>query len=243
MIHSGSAPLDAQLGGVFPGRLHLLTGGPGTGKSTACLQFLHAGLRRGEPVGLVTLDRLIDLASHAHSIGLDLEPALRKGRLLLLRFRAEFPRILDCAGLPAVVIDDLRRLIAETRPLRLVVDPLTPFLAEGSASGAALAALAQFLDELGVTTLVTYPRDVSDSHDARLDPIVQRAVAIIHLVRGGGINRMQIVQTRASVAPGIARLSSRPGLVTVDSEGHATQLDGARATRARKRRRRAEAST
>lgn len=228
MIQSGIAPLDEHLGGLFPGRVHLLTGGPGTGKSTACLQFLDSGLRMGEPVGMVTLDRLSDLAAHARSTGLDLEPALRTGQLLLLRFRVGFAGLVDCAALPSLVIDDLRRLIAEVRPARLVIDPLTPFLADGSASGSTLAALAQFLDELGATAIVTYPRNVSEGSDARLDPIVQRAVAILHLTRGSGANRMHVVQARGRVSSAIPRHVSRPGLarVTVDRARHSTELDG-----------------
>jgi circadian clock protein KaiC len=229
MIRSGIAPVDAQLGGFFSGRLHLLTGGPGAGKSTACLQFLDAGLRMGEPVGMVTLDRLSDLAAHARSTGLDLEPPLRAGRLLLLRFRVGFTSLLECAGSPGLVIDDLRRLIAEVRPVRLVVDPLTPFLAESSVSGSALAALAQFLDELGTTAIVTYPRSVSDAADARLDPIVQRAAAILHLTRGSaGRIRLHVVQARAPVAPPILRQLSLPGLgrVTADRASPSTELDG-----------------
>jgi KaiC/GvpD/RAD55 family RecA-like ATPase len=210
--------------------VHLLTGGPGAGKSAACLQFLDAGLRRGEPVGLVTLDRLSDLAAHALSTGLDLEPALRSGRLLLIRFRVGFTRLLDCAGLPSLVIDDLRRLIAEVRPVRLAIDPLTPFLTDGSASGAVLSALAQFLDELGVTAIVTYPRSVSDGSDARLDPVVQRAVAILHLTRGSGkVSRMHVVQARGQVVPAFPRHFSEPGVarVTVDRASRSTELDGA----------------
>ena len=247
MIQSGIAALDAQLGGCFPGRLHLLTGGPGAGKSTACLQFLDAGLRRGEPVGLVTLDRLSDLAAHARSTGLDLEPALRSGRLLLLRFRVGFTHVLECAGSPGLVVDDLRRLIAEVRPVRLAIDPLTPFLSDSSASGSALAGLAEFLDELGVTAIVTYPRDVSDGSDARLDTIVQRAAAILHLTRGsGGINRVYVVQARARVAPAALPDVSMPGLgrVTVDRASYSTELDGVLADNGAKERVvRTEAST
>lgn len=198
MIHSGIAPLDQQLGGVVPGRLHLLTGGPGTGKTTACLHFLNAGLRKGEHVALLTFDRLADLTSHARCNGLDFGPPLLTSRLVLLRFRSEFASLLACAALPDRVIDDFRRLISAVQPARLVIDPLTPFLAYGSASGAALAALGQLLDGLGVTAILTYPADVSSGYDARLDPIVQRAAAIVHISRDDdGTSRMQIVQSRS----------------------------------------------
>lgn len=235
MIHSGIAPLDQQLGGVFPGRLHLLTGATGTGKSTACLQFLNAGLRTDEPVALLTLDRLADLTSHARCTGLDLGPPLLTGRLVLLRFRAEFANLLARAGSSDRVIDDFRRLLAKVQPARLVIDPLTPFLADGSASGAALAALGLLLDRLGVTAILTYPADVSQGYDARLDPIVQRAAAIVHFSRGdGATNRMQIVQNRSGVTPASAArfaLSTGGGLVTIAGENVLTELNGAGAIR------------
>jgi KaiC/GvpD/RAD55 family RecA-like ATPase len=228
MIQSGIAPLDHQLGGVFPRRLHLLTGGPGTGKSTACLQFLQAGLRVGEPVALLTLDRLADLASHALSLGLELEAVLRSGRLVLMRFRPEFSRLLSNTASPDRLLDDLRRLITTNQSTRFVIDPLTPFLAEGGASAAAFAALTAFLDEAGVTTILTYPADVSAGYDARLEPVVRRAAAIVHLTRAGtSAHRMQIVQTRFRAAPaGAVRFVLTPGagLVTEDGEP-ASELD------------------
>jgi KaiC/GvpD/RAD55 family RecA-like ATPase len=238
MIHSGIAPLDELLGGVCPGRMHLLTGGPGTGKSTACLQFLDAGLRTGKPVALITLDRAADLASHACNIGLDLEPPLRAGRLLLVRFRTAFTSLLE-SSLPDQLIDDFGRLIADIHPERLVIDPLTPFLASRSASGAALNALTQLFEELGLTTIVTYPGDISAGYDARLDPVVQHAAAIVHLARGdSGINRMQIIQARSRVAPSTPIgfvLKSGSGLVTVDPDSHKTVPERPAPKRARSR--------
>ena len=65
MIQSGVLPLDHHLGGVQPGRLLLLTGGTGAGKTTACLEFLHAGLRIGEAGVLITLDRITDIVAGA----------------------------------------------------------------------------------------------------------------------------------------------------------------------------------
>jgi circadian clock protein KaiC len=221
MIYSGIAPLDELLGGIFPGRLHLLTGGPGTGKTTACLQFLNAALLQGEGVGLITLDRASDLASHARSIGLDLEPPLRTGRLLLVRFSNAFTSLLE-STMPDDLIEEFGRLLADVRPVRLVIDPVTPFLANRSASGSALTALAELIEQLRVTTIVTYPGDVATGYDARLDSVIQRAAALIHLARAdSGTNRMHIVQARTNVAPSLpVGFTFKPGtgLVTVDQE-------------------------
>src|SRR5467141_2854743 len=70
MIPSGIPPLDARLGGAIPGRIHMLSGGPGTGKTTAGPQFLRHGLQLGETVAMLTSDRLADLGSHATHLGM-----------------------------------------------------------------------------------------------------------------------------------------------------------------------------
>ena len=62
MIRSGITPIDTQSGGFVRGRIHLLTGGPGTGKTTASLQFLKEGLKQGDRVAILTAERLDDLA-------------------------------------------------------------------------------------------------------------------------------------------------------------------------------------
>src|SRR5512138_175736 len=56
LASTGVAGLDAILGGGLPSsRLYLLDGSPGTGKTTLALQFLLAGVARGESGLYVTL--------------------------------------------------------------------------------------------------------------------------------------------------------------------------------------------
>lgn len=55
-IGTGVEGLDDVLGGGLPaGRLYLLEGDPGTGKTTLALQFLLDGRRDGERVAFITL--------------------------------------------------------------------------------------------------------------------------------------------------------------------------------------------
>lgn len=55
-ISTGSAGLDDILGGgLDANRLYLYEGRPGTGKTTAALQFLRAGAHLGEVVLYITL--------------------------------------------------------------------------------------------------------------------------------------------------------------------------------------------
>jgi KaiC/GvpD/RAD55 family RecA-like ATPase len=214
MIRSGITPIDAQSGGFVRGRIHLLTGGPGTGKTTACLQFLKEGLKQGDRVALLTAERLDDLSSHARSIGLDLETAIRDGRALLLHYRSEFARHLAWSGLPDVVVTNFRRLLNEVRPVRLVIDPITPFLNAGSVAGPVLAALATTIEDLAATTIVTFPGNVSAGYDLHLESLAQCAALIIELSHGeAGVHRMRILQARSLNAPSAAtEFFLRPGI-------------------------------
>ncbi len=71
---TGVAGLDDILGGGFPrNRMYLVEGDPGSGKTTLALQFLLAGVRRGEPGVYATLseteEELRDVArSHGWSL-------------------------------------------------------------------------------------------------------------------------------------------------------------------------------
>ena len=75
LVSTGINGLDDILGGGLPGpRLYLLQGAPGTGKTTAGLQFLLAGARAGESVLYVTLSQSrAELQQIATSHGWSLE--------------------------------------------------------------------------------------------------------------------------------------------------------------------------
>ena len=89
-MQSGIAPLDERLGGVAPERIHLVTGGLGTGKTAACLHFIDTALREGERAAMLTGDRGADLKALATYLGIDIDTPLRDGRLQLMRYRPEF---------------------------------------------------------------------------------------------------------------------------------------------------------
>jgi KaiC/GvpD/RAD55 family RecA-like ATPase len=187
MIPSGIPPLDARLGGAISGRIHVLSGGPGTGKTTAGLQFIRQGLQLGETVAMLTADRLTDLRSHAAHFGIDLETPLRHGRLVLLRYRPSFAVLLQHAASPEQVLDDLRRLFLPARPTRVLIDTISPLACFAPHADTTLASLAELLESIETTALVTYAGDTTAGrgvgYDHRLEPLVERAAAIFHLTR------------------------------------------------------------
>lgn len=202
MIFSGIAPLDERLGGLAPQRIHLLTGGLGTGKTAACLHFVDAALREGQRAVMVTGDRGSDLKALAAYLGIELDTPLRDGRLQLVRYRPEFPARLAQSPSPGRALDDLRKMIGVEAPSRIAIDPLDPFLGEGGPVTAGGLALVNFLEELGATALLTHGADTADNLDRRLDPVIARSVAIIRLERGhGNVHYLGVVRARVPDVP------------------------------------------
>lgn len=221
MIPSGIAPLDDRLGGLVPRRTYVLTGAPGTGKTIACLQFLGAAFDAGESAVLLTTDDPTDLIAQGQYLGIDLERRLAEERLVLLRFQLDFTRRFARAPAPEIAFDELRQLVGDGRPTRVVIDSLAPFLEASTASGASIRALVAFLDSLGATSLVTYAADLAGLYDRRLEPLVQRAAAIVHFTcdRDRG-NRMELRKVRFAVqstAPASFTIEAGAGIVGVDS--------------------------
>src|SRR5215212_206391 len=92
LVKSGIGPLDTRVGGLAPGRSHVLSGAPGTGKSIACLEFLNEGLANGETVALLTNDDPSDLLAQGEFLGLSLADAFAGDRFILVRYQLDFAR-------------------------------------------------------------------------------------------------------------------------------------------------------
>jgi KaiC/GvpD/RAD55 family RecA-like ATPase/CheY-like chemotaxis protein len=182
MISTGIAPLDARLGGLVSGRHYLLSGPPGSGKSSAALQFLGRGLNDGETCLLLTQDDPNDILCQGEFLGFDLRTAAARERLVVLQYRLDFARNYARSAEPARVFDELRAALAEFRPSRFAIDSLSPFLEGGMVAEEALSALPAFLSELDCTTYLTVPGDLGEPNLTRLyDRVINSAAGIFHL--------------------------------------------------------------
>ena len=208
MTRTPTPTLDDVLGGVLPARIHLLTGTPGAGKSSAALHFLRQGIERREHCALLTSDRTADLLSHAQHVGLDLRRFVRARRIALVRYRSQFAARLASAAAGIELVDELRRCMAladapqdgRSTP-RIVIDTLAPFLSPDDRTGSALAHLVDWLDTSGATAVLTYTGDVTDSIDRRLEPVIERAAVIARMVHVSGASfRAEIVRARHAIA-------------------------------------------
>lgn len=219
LVASGIGPLDERIGGLVARRCYVLSGAPGTGKTAACLAFIGTAILRKEPAVILTQDDPTDLISEANFLGLDLERALADERVILVRYQLDFVRRFARAASPDVAFDELQRLIGATQPARVVIDSVAPFLEAGAASGAGILALLAFLDRLGCTSMITYPADLAGLYDRRVEPLAQRAGAILHFARDAErelcIEIRKIRYTVPSTAPVHFAIRSGQGIVGV----------------------------
>ena len=210
MTHTATPTLDDVLGGALPGRIHLITGLPGSGKTAACLHFLKTGAMRRERPVLLTRDRGSDLRSIALYVGVDLHGLARDRRVTLIRYRPRFSTRLTETATPGALLDELRqtlelddlaKLASPDTPLRIAIDPVSPFVPGSDVTGAALDALTEWLEVSNATALLTWTGDMAIGIDRRLEPLVDRAAMILRFERvARGSFRADVVRARHPIA-------------------------------------------
>jgi circadian clock protein KaiC len=152
-ISTGIARLDAMLAGrgFFRGSSILLTGTPGTGKTSVAAYFAEAAARRGERALYFAFEESpSQISRNMRSIGLRLEPLVKRG---LLRFHSARPTLCGLEMHLAMMFKE----IAAFQPSVVIVDPLTSLLVAGtdSETKAMVTRLIDFLKDGQITSLFT----------------------------------------------------------------------------------------
>ncbi|MFW6214473.1 MAG: ATPase domain-containing protein [Alkalispirochaetaceae bacterium] len=183
-ISTGVAGLDVMLGGGFlPGRIYLVDGDAGTGKTTLGLQFLRAGAAAGGRALLITLlqtqselDAIV--ASHGwHLDGIEVRELPEDVRQAVTTEQTVFePAEVELSE----ATDAIRRLVREYNPDLLFIDSLSELAAlvdTGFQLKRQILRLKSLLDTLECTTLLSV--GPSGGLDARmLETLVH---GVIHL--------------------------------------------------------------
>jgi circadian clock protein KaiC len=152
-VPSGLPALDEMLGGrgFFRGSTVLITGTAGTGKTTFAAHFVDAACRQGErSLYFLFEESPQQMVRNMHSVGLDLDQWTRAGTL---RLHADRPSRHGLEMHLAV----LHRLVEETRPSIVVVDPMTSLPSVGTTIDVRtmLTRMIDFLKARGVTAMFT----------------------------------------------------------------------------------------
>jgi circadian clock protein KaiC len=156
--------LDAMLGGGLTAQTTtVVAGNPGTGKTLLGLQFLAAGVARGEPGLLIGFrETPAQLRAKAAQHGIDLASAVERG---LVRLLVQPPVALD----PDIMAFRLREAILAQGTRRLVVDSAAELenMAGPERACDYLAALLTVLRSQGITALMT--RETSGAFDETIN--------------------------------------------------------------------------
>ena len=199
-ITAGFARLDAMLGGgVFRGSSTLITGAPGTSKTTLSGKFVEAACRRGERTLFVSYDESADqIVRNLSSVGIQLKPHLKSGLLRMYSARTE-------AIGAEEQLAKLNALLREYRPQCMVIDPLTAIAKAGSLGAARTVAtrLINTVKEAGISLFVTALSGAEDpraeSTAIEISTIADTWIHLSYLVLGGERNRaLTIVKSRGT---------------------------------------------
>ncbi len=152
-IPTGIARLDEMLGGkgVFRGSSVLVSGSPGTGKTSIGAMFIDVACRRGERVLLFAYEESSSqIVRNMGSIGIDLGPWVKKG---LLQIHSSRPTL---HGLEQHLVM-MHDAVSAFRPSVVVVDPISNLSLDRNESEVkpTLMRLIDFLKQQQVTTLFT----------------------------------------------------------------------------------------
>ena len=152
-VSTGIEGLDEMFGGAGPyrGSSILVSGSPGTGKSTIAAKFAEAACARGERALLFAYEESqSQLVRNMRSVGIDLLRWIREG---LLQVHAARPTL---HGLEQHLVH-MYELVREFRPAVVVVDPISNLSLHSNEANAkaTLMRLIDFLKTQRTTALLT----------------------------------------------------------------------------------------
>lgn len=206
-VSSGCEGLDNILSGGFPrGRIYLIEGDPGAGKTTLALQFVRLGAAKGERTLYITLsESAADLKHAAESHGTSLE-GIEIVELLpneddLLpqqQYTVFHPAEVELSDRMQRIVKEIQRL----RPDRLVIDALSELrmLAKDPLRyRRQILSMKDFMADQKCTVLLLDDRTSRDS-DLQLHSVVHGVVSMNKVPREYGKTRRQveIVKLRGS---------------------------------------------
>jgi circadian clock protein KaiC len=199
-ISAGFERLDKMLGGgLFRGSSTLITGLPGTSKTTLAGKFAEAACRRGERTLFVSFDEGAEpIVRNLASVGIQFKPHLKSGLLRMYSARTESTGAED-------QLAKLKSLIRDYRPRCMVIDPLSAIAKAGglAAARAVASRLIYLVKDQGITVFITAINEGDDptaeATDLQVSTIADTWIHLSYLIRSGERNRaLTIIKSRGT---------------------------------------------
>ncbi len=199
-VSAGFERLDAMLGGgLFRGSSTLITGAPGTSKTTLIGKFVEVACQRGERTLFVSFDEGADqIMRNLSSVGIDLNAHVKSGLLRMYSGRTE-------ARSAEEHLIKLRALIRDHQPRCMVIDPLSAMAKAGGIGAARAVAnrLIHMMKDGKITVVISALIEGNDPQaeatDLQISTIADTWIHLSYLVRSGERNRaLTIVKSRGT---------------------------------------------
>jgi circadian clock protein KaiC len=163
-VSSGISSLDGILGGkgYYRGSSILLSGTPGSGKTTIAVSFLDAGCKRGEKCVLFSYEESQDeIVRNMRSVGFNLDTWLKEGLLHIIAHRPSLE------GLEMHLLT-IHNEIEEINPGLVVVDPISSFsdIGDNIQIRSMLSRMVDYLKIKNITALFTDLLPLKESGDS-----------------------------------------------------------------------------
>ncbi len=214
-ISSGIPRLDNMLGGgYYRGSAILLSGAPGTSKSTLGGMFMLAACERGENCLYVSFDESIsEIIRNLKSVNIDLEPYLNNGRLHIESIRGSQAGTEEHVG-------NLRKLIEIYQPQCFVIDPLSAIVhSDGDARRRMPEKILTLTKTSGITLLCTSllgngGDSLNEETGIQISAVADTWIHISYSILAGERNRaLSIIKSRGS------EHSNQVRELVIDSQG------------------------
>jgi circadian clock protein KaiC len=199
-ISTGVERLDAMFsGGYFRGTSILITGAPGTAKTSLAARFAEAAASRGERTAYLSFDESTDqIVRTVASIGIHLGPHIAAGTLRVHALRAR-------ADSPEANVARVRRMLRDSQPQHVVIDPISALgphriLADDDSSRAAIQ-LLDFAKAAGLTivgtSLVGNSLPLTEGTPLNISTVADTWIHVSYVSQAGERNRaLTIIKAR-----------------------------------------------
>ena len=205
---TGIPGLDRITGGGLPrGRVSLVAGGAGAGKTLLSLEFLVAGARKyGEPGVLVSFEESAEkVALNVRSLGFDLDQLERDGLFEVISFQVEPADIIAAGAFDLeplfLILDETFRRLGARRVVLDTLEMLFGAFGDDSTIRGELNRLARWLEERGVTAIVTGERGEKTITRHGIEEYVTDCVILLdhRVTEEISTRRLRVLKYRGSV--------------------------------------------